>query len=85
MSDLDIPIYITRSPIMVTGLYTIRTWEMLLTMPGPIRFPEPEGHWHFKFRMFKQWLRRLPNRLRWKIFPYHIVHKDAYQELLEYE
>jgi len=72
-------------PLLVTGERTIRAWEILLSTIGPITFPEPESHWHYKFRMFRQWLKRLPHRIRWRIFPYHIIHKDDYEKVFEYE
>jgi hypothetical protein len=63
---------------------TLRAWEMAMTIPT-IQFPEPEGHWHYKWRMFKSWLRQLPAKIRWRVFPYHVIHKDEYEEMFEYE
>jgi len=45
-------------------------------------FNKVESHWHFKLRMFVRWFRKLPYRLRWKIFPYFIIHKKTLEELL---
>jgi len=73
----------SQSPL---NLYVIdpKTMEILVDplywMP-PLNFPEPEKHWRFKLRMFVCWMRSLPSRLRWTIFPYHVIHKDEYEEL----
>jgi len=73
-------------PLLVTREQTIRVWESLLTYILTIVFPEPESHLHYKWRMFKVWLKRLPNRIRWRIFPYHIIHKSDYEQVIaEYE
>lgn len=66
--------------LLTTPESTYRAWEMAFTVPG-IEFPEPERHWHFKFRKLKEWLKALPCRIRWKIFPYHIIHEDTYEEM----
>jgi len=45
-------------PIPMTGTSTLRVWS-LITDPTMVRiqFPEPEGHWSFKWRMFRRWLK----------------------------
>lgn len=39
--------------VFLTGEKTIRLLRLSLTTPTII-FPEPEGHWHFKLRKFKE-------------------------------
>ena len=61
---------------------TLRAWKMLLTIPT-ILFPEPESHLHYKCRVFGEWVKSLPSRIRWWIFPYHLIHREDYEDLVD--
>jgi len=80
----SIPEDLSLSGIPLTGVSTLRAWDMMMdpTMVT-IQFPEPEGHWHYKWRMFKNWLREIPHRIRARIFPYYIVSFGEWKELMD--
>jgi len=47
-----------ESTILLSNKSTMRAWYIIIDPSMvTIQFPEPEGHWHFKWRMFKNWLR----------------------------
>jgi len=66
-----------------TSTSCIHQWKKLMEYIPTIAFPEPEGHWSYKWRMFKKRLKELPSNIRWRLFPYHVIHKDDYEEMFE--
>jgi len=58
--------------IMETSDSTLRAWSWLVGDHPIVKitFPEPEGHWHYKWRMFKQHISALKevfSELRFRI------------------
>lgn len=46
----------------------------------PLEFPEPEKVWHYKLRMLIKTVKEFPSRIRWFVFPYHVIHKNDWRE-----
>ena len=47
---------------------------------SPLEFPEPEKLWHYKLRMVIKTVKEIPSKIRWIIFPYHVIHKNNWRE-----
>jgi len=74
----------SKEAISLISERTIKAWNMLLDPTIPhIDFPEPEGHYHFKWRMFKKWVGNSLHKIRLLIFPYTLVRIDNEDEYYE--
>jgi len=67
-------------PLLTTSKRTMRAWNMIFTIPrlGEFFSLKLESHWHYKLRIFNDWLQTKLWQIRWTVFPYHIIHKNDY-------